>query len=210
MTEFDLNTSQIDLRRRTDGDFCKLESPGPGTPTGTHASISPTPPSTASPDLTSSTDQAGISSKAQPNTSPTVASASASASTIDFPVAAASVIGNAADEARLCVQECQALFGQCRPGNPGNRKRRVDPIDCRAAGNCFCTETPWQAGSTSAIDREKVDQICSDTCTAVDKGNQYRLGGALKYTYDDLWGCLAQAQGSEKPGTGEPAGCMGA
>ncbi|KAL8797998.1 MAG: hypothetical protein Q9182_007046 [Xanthomendoza sp. 2 TL-2023] len=100
MTEFDANANQINLRRRADDDACRLESPGPGTPTRTQASISPTPPSRASPDLASSTDQAGsTTSKAQPNTSPTVASELATASTIDIVIAAASVIEYAADEA---------------------------------------------------------------------------------------------------------------
>ncbi|KAL8786904.1 MAG: hypothetical protein Q9213_002535 [Squamulea squamosa] len=128
-------------------------------------------------------------------------------------IAATPVLGNGMDEARRCLDECRSSFRKCTvDAEPSveSRKRNVDVIDCQAAGNCFCTETPWRTGSTSQIDIDKADKTCSNTCAAVNKGTQSRQNGGSKYSFDDLWACLAQAQGDQQPGTGQPVGCMGA
>ncbi|KAL9611189.1 MAG: hypothetical protein Q9204_009031, partial [Flavoplaca sp. TL-2023a] len=69
------------------------------------------------------------------------------------------------DEVRLCLDECRSIFTKCGVDYDPiaeDRRRDVLLIDCQAAGNCYCTETPWRTGSPLAIDFDKADKACSE------------------------------------------------
>ncbi|KAL8711715.1 MAG: hypothetical protein Q9220_003886 [cf. Caloplaca sp. 1 TL-2023] len=210
-TDIGLNWYDGGVRKRADSGVCSVDLFPSGRPPGSQSSLAlPTPfesapsypkdlPATLADSLTASPSRAAAAETQLPSTFQ--------------PVAATAVIGNAAEQARLCVDQCKTEFTKCtyRPdgGSVSRRKRSVAVIDCQAVGNCFCAETPYLAGPTRHVDVEKALKICSDTCAGVRDGTQKRLGGGLVYTSDDLWECLAQAQSKEWPDTNQPVGCMG-
>ncbi len=97
--------------------------------------------------------------------STSVAARDEAGTTTSGPTAATGVSGIASDEARLCLDDCQSIFRKCSvdiEAGAGSRRRSAHIIGCQAAGNCYCTETPWRTGSTMQIDIEKADKVCSN------------------------------------------------
>ncbi|KAL8860334.1 MAG: hypothetical protein Q9178_003305 [Gyalolechia marmorata] len=206
ISDTDHRGEQEGIRKRADNDSCQLKPPTSEAATVADPPMQPTPLASAMALPTLPADTPGEVSTSAP-------ARDGVGTTTSGPTAAAAVSGITSDGARLCLDECHSIFRKCsvdiEPG-AGSRRRSAHIIDCQAAGNCYCTETPWRTGSTMQIDVEKADKICSDTCAAVSQGTQARQNGGVAYSFDDMWECLAQARGDQQPGMGQPAGCMGA
>ncbi|KAI4231023.1 MAG: hypothetical protein L6R40_007861 [Gallowayella cf. fulva] len=73
----------------------------------------------------------------------------------------------------------------------------------------FCLDECHSVFRKCTVDSEpgaKCRRRSVQTCAAVIQGTQARHYGGLNYSLDDLWGCLAQAQGERQLGQGQPAG----
>ncbi|KAL8873504.1 MAG: hypothetical protein Q9174_001041 [Haloplaca sp. 1 TL-2023] len=100
-----------------------------------------------------------------------------------------------------CLEECRSIFSKCTTDFEPiaeDRRRDVSMINCQAAGNCYCAETPWKIGTPHEVDLDKANNICSDTCTSIGQGTQTRQLGIAEYNFEDLRSCLEQAEGGKE------------
>ncbi|KAL8654166.1 MAG: hypothetical protein Q9226_003531, partial [Calogaya cf. arnoldii] len=187
-SSFESFEKQGSFRKRADNESCERRSPISEAPSGAGSPV--LSPSLAPP-LKNIALSADIPTKVDES----------------VPEGAATAVSS--NEARLCVDECRAVFRQCTINYESiaeDRRRNVRLIDCQAAGNCYCTETPWRTGSPIQMDIDKADKICSDTCTTISQGTQARQFSGTKYSFEDLSSCLEQAEGDKLSGEAQPAG----
>ncbi|KAL8797105.1 MAG: hypothetical protein Q9195_000572 [Heterodermia aff. obscurata] len=141
-------------------------------------------------------------------------------------VDASQVVGNQAEEASKCAQECVAGFRSCTSGQGKIKlksKRSVDVMDCYALAKCYVVEVPYAIPSSTAsglksnpedpeastgpsakakIDMDKADKVCDSVSLSPSA-----LGAKFTATSEDAKTCEIQAcEAIRSPGAKDSQG----